>query len=363
MRRATVLLTAAAAAVLVLPVQAFAAPSVLKAPDVGPVLTGATLSTDKVDVTGLDIVPVTVTVTVTDTGDDGPCSEAFGGVLLYRTSAQRWDRSATEALGGRTSCVSDSGGVRTYRAVVPVPSSAHGSWRVAGVSFGIYGDYLDPRDMGLPDATLAVTGTHRPRLRLTLTPQPLPYPRRKVTLTIQASFDDTRAPIAWQFIEVMQDSDAGCPGCSGTTDSKGRLVRTLTLTDDRWLLASLSIKAPGFDDWWPTYSIVYGLVVVQPVLWAAPAKNSARHGTNVSVNGRAGAVAVENWPDRPRIKVYLQRLVGRHWRTVSEGKIRPNGRFTLVATPPKGRNLYRVTMPDQQTFGSAKSNAFAIAGS
>ena len=58
----------------------------------------------------------------------------------------------------------------------------------------------------------------------------------------------------------------------------------------------------------------------------------------------------------------LQRLVGKHWRTVSEGAIRPNGRFTLVATPPKGRNLYRVGMPTQQTFGSATSRTFVIRG-
>jgi 5-hydroxyisourate hydrolase-like protein (transthyretin family) len=62
------------------------------------------------------------------------------------------------------------------------------------------------------------------------------------------------------------------------------------------------------------------------------------------------------------MKVGLQRLVGRHWRTVSEGTIRRNGRFTLVATPPKGRNLYRVAFPTQQTFASATSRTFTIRG-
>jgi hypothetical protein len=154
----------------------------------------------------------------------------------------------------------------------------------------------------------------------------------------------------------------GCDNCSGTTDAKGRLVRAVTLTDSRQLLAQMPIGIVGPYDWSPDYSFLYAYVVVQPALSAAPAKSSVRHGTNVDVGGRAVAVGVPYWPLRPRTRVGLQRLVGRHWRTVSEGTIRQNGRFTLVATPPRGRNLYRAAFPKQQTFVSATSRTFVIRG-
>jgi hypothetical protein len=80
------------------------------------------------------------------------------------------------------------------------------------------------------------------------------------------------------------------------------------------------------------------------------------------VNGRAAAVSIQAWYYSPRITVDLQRLVGRHWRTVSGGTIRPNGRFTLVATPPKGRNSYRVSLPAQQNLAAATSRSFVIRG-
>jgi hypothetical protein len=47
---------------------------------------------------------------------------------------------------------------------------------------------------------------------------------------------------------------------------------------------------------------------------------------------------------------------------LADGTIRRNGRFTLVATPPKGRNHYRVGFPTQQTFASATSRTFTIRG-
>ena len=115
-----------------------------------------------------------MTVTVTATGyDEGSCPERLiGGVALSRTSSKKWDRSATDGLGGPMFCVSVNGDERTYRAVIPVPSTADGPWRVTWVDFGNYASTFDPRAFGLPDATLAVTGTHRPRLRVSVRPSP-----------------------------------------------------------------------------------------------------------------------------------------------------------------------------------------------
>lgn len=158
MRRAAVLLTAAVTAVLVLPVRASAAPPAQQAGDTGPVLTSVALSTGAVTVKGLDTVPVTVTVTAT--GDRSTCPANTGGVTFRRTNIHVWDRSATRGLVGTLTCVADNDGVRTYKATVPVPSTADGPWRLDAVVFGTM--YYDPRSFNLPDATLVVTGTHRP---------------------------------------------------------------------------------------------------------------------------------------------------------------------------------------------------------
>jgi hypothetical protein len=332
------------------------------------VLTSLALSTGAASVSGLDTV--TVTATLTTTGETWPCQTKGqdGFVLLTRTSTRVWDRSATPVLVGGLSCVSESGGVRTRRADIVVPSTADGPWRVSDVNF-LNGYDLDPRNYGLPDATLAVTGTHRPRLRISVRPQPLVYPARDVRVTVQATYDDTRAPVTTRWVGITDDwgGAGGCGPCTGNTDSNGRVVRRVTLTDSRQVTAwmPLSGGSAGYD-WVQTYSQLWTRILVQPALSASPALSSVRHGTDVNVTGRALAVTVSartgGWPQQPRVTIGLQRLVGRHWRTVSEGKVRQNGRFTLVATPPKGRNLYRVGLPTQQTFASATSRPFVIRG-
>jgi hypothetical protein len=362
MRRAAVLLTAAVAAVLALPVSATAAPVLPEAPPAAPVLTSVSLSSGKVSVKGLDTVPVTVTVTATGY-DEGSCpGHVAGGVALFRTSAQTWDRSATGGLVGPMFCVSANGDERTYWAVIAVPSTADGPWRVTSVVFANYSYTLDPRTFGLPDATLAVTGTHRPRLRVSVRPQPLPYPARDINVTVQATYDDTGAPVTTRWIGITDDGGqvGGCGLCAGNTDSNGRVTRRFTLTGLPLMIAWMPLSASGYEDT-PAYSALGVPVVVQPALTATPATDSVRHGASVDVNGRAFAAVVQNWPFKPRITVGLQRLVGKHWRTVSEGTIRPGGRFTLLATPPKGHNLYRVGL-QQQHFAPAHSRTFAIRG-
>jgi hypothetical protein len=365
MRRTTVLLAAAATAVLALPLPASAVRSpVRSAPQVpytGPTLTSVKLSTGAVSVKGLDTVPVTVTVTAS--GDQDACPRNAGGVGFRRTSTHVWDRSATRSLIGPLSCVTDNGGVRTYKAIVPVPSTADGRWRVDNVVFGnTY--YLDPRTFGLPDAALAVTGTHRPRLRISVAPQPLPYWAHDVTVTVRASFDDTRAPVTTRWISVTDDGGSlgPCGECRGNTDAHGRIIRRLTLSTQRMVIADMPLSAAGFYDAWPSYSATFAVVVAEPEVSASPAKSRVPHGTNVGVEGRAVSSAVQVWYFTPRIVVNLQRLVGRHWRTVSKSTIRPNGRFTLPATPPKGRNLYRVSLPAQQELAASTSGTFLIRG-
>jgi hypothetical protein len=324
------------------------------------VLTSVALSTGAVTVKGLDLAPVTVTVTAT--GDQGACPGDAGGVTFRRTNIHVWDRSATRALVGTLTCVTDTDGVRTYRSVVPVPSTADGPWRLDAVVFG--NDYYDPRSFDLPDATLVVTGTHRPRLRISVAPRPLTYPSRDVTVTVQASYDDTREPVTTRWISVTDDGGSlgPCGECPGNTDARGRLVQRLTLTDSRAVIADMPISRGGFYDAWPSYSTAFTPVLVRPEISAAPASRVVPHGTTTPVDGHAVASALQAWYYTPSVGVDLQRLVGRHWRTVSHGVVRSNGRFTLLATPPKGANVYRVSLPAQQNLAAATSRPFLIRG-
>jgi hypothetical protein len=63
--------------------------------------------------------------------------------------------------------------------------------------------------------------------------------------------------------------------------------------------------------------------------------------------------------------VQLQRLYGRHYRTVATGTVRSTGRFTLTATPPKGLNYYRVLFPAgrrSQPLAASSTRPFTIRG-
>jgi hypothetical protein len=320
----------------------------------GPAVMSVSLSAAAVAVRGLDRAPVTVTATMSY--PDSGCRADVGGVMLTRTD-RAWDRSAPVLLVAPMGCVAVDGNVHTLRAVVYVPSSAHGSWRLSCVV--LRPTCYDPSTAGLPDATLRVAGTHRPRLRLTATPQPLPYPQRTVTLSARASYDDTNEPLVGQLVNL--DAVRG-GGWIGRTDRTGRFSHAVTLGDTRAARADLPMGAPRFDEWKTEYAAVGRVVVVRPAVLAKPAKDVVRHGTNVSIEGHAKAVAVPSWGFRPRVKVYLQRVVGRRWRTVSEAEVRPSGRFTLLATPPKGLNTYRVSMPPQHDLAAATSTRFTIRG-
>jgi hypothetical protein len=160
---------------------------------------------------------------------------------------------------------------------------------------------------------------------------------------------------------VIVEPNGDCAGCVGTTDAHGRFVHRLTPVGLRDAWASLPIDTPGWVDLPPLYSSLHHAVVVRPALFAAPAVGAVRHGTTTRVDGRALAVAT-TWDVRPRVRVALQRLVGRHWRTVGAGVVRPSGRFTLLVTPPEGLTTYRVTMPALRDLAAATSRPFVLRG-
>jgi hypothetical protein len=324
-------------------------------------ITAVSVSPTAVKVHGLDLTTVVVSVSLKDSERGDPVS-----VTLSRTTKTAWDPSAPGDLTAPLVRTAGTTGNGTYRAKVAVPSSAHGPWRVGSVNFSElwFTTGVDPRDFGLPDATLKVTGTHRPRMRFTLSPQPLPYPQRALTVSARMSYDDTHRPIPGQpivFCEPYTDVDCffGPFVPKARTDSRGlaRWHTTLKeppLAEAAWMPFPLRLALTD-------PNLYYAAGSQTPLFGsrttAVPSKTSARHRTSVAVKGHAFAVipVAEN-------RVVLKRLVGRQWRTVSAARVRSSGRFTLYASPPKGRNSYRVALSGSGKVLGSRSRVFVIKG-
>jgi hypothetical protein len=319
-----------------------------------PHIDALSLSSAEVTASGVALGQVTVTTTVTNwPGGDHPDL-----AVLTRTSpgAPGAPESMVAPLQ-RTSGVPGSG---TYQGVVPVPSTATGTWRVSEVrdAFMLEMDYFtrDPRQDGVPDALLTVHGTHLPRLRLSVQPPILPYPQTKYTVTALFT-TDTGAPLAGRRIGFDELPTEACKlGNRGVpTDARGRAFHAITW-EGRWgvcVWAPLP-NAPDYPGTGFASGLVGGRYAVK--LGAAPASTSVKRGTSVPVNGNVVAV-------RPPAgtHVRLQRLVDRTWRNVNIANVHLSGRFHLVATPPdRGRNTYRVWFPSRGPFVGTVTRSILI---
>jgi hypothetical protein len=326
-----------------------------------PVVAAVSVSPGAVAISGLDTTPVTVSVSLTGNTYGDPTR-----VYLERTTTTSWDGSAPNLLTGalrRTSGTASAGG---YQGAVSVPSSAHGVWRVGALEFGL-NSTVDPRDSGLPDATLDVTGTHRPRIRLTISPQPLPYPRHDLTMTARLTYDDTGRPIAGRWVFFGGDSFCAedyVPVFKARTNARGVAFWHTTIPGTKLLCAWMPLPVSPAPSHLFAYTLTGRFPVAGTSLNATPSRTVVHRRTKTAVNGKALAIGSPSPVDaRTRgVQVVLQRLVGRHWRNVSETKVRSSGRFTLYASPPPGRNYYRAALPEQSGLGASTTKAFVIRG-
>jgi hypothetical protein len=326
-----------------------------------PLITAVSVSPDRVAVRGLDLVPVTVTVTFADTRYGDP-----DDVRLARTTEGAWDRSAPREILADLRRTGGSGAAGTFTATVRVPSSADGSWRVADVVWegGPGGLGADPRSSGVADATLVVTGTHRPRIRFSVSPQPLPYPRTRATVRAVASFGDTGARIRGLDVGFGLDNSCGervGPDTTARTDRHGVVTREISVPGLYSACAWAPFPGSSRFDSFPGWAVAGGPVRLGTVTSATPSRTSARRGSPVPVTGKAVAIVLPttSFGGSP---VSLQRRVAGHWRTVGTGDVRENGRFSLTAYPPRGRSLYRVRLQDGFWFASSASRTFTITG-
>ncbi|NIK55381.1 hypothetical protein [Kribbella shirazensis] len=319
------------------------------APDPDLKIDSITLNKTSVAVSGLNTVPVTVTVKGTyDTGTPED-SKTPVNVILERTGGTGQQRTLFSTNLPRLT----NG---TWSGPLLVPSTANGTFKVTGVLTGPFfpgsGSMTDPTPYAGP--SLAVTGTHQPKITASVSPRIVPF-GSGFSIKWAVTDAQTAKPYGSR-LRVVLGTDNICaeyfgPGYTHLTDTNGTVTKAYTSADAE---AVNCLLLPGN----PASIGGQGLVVARPgIVSATPSKTSAPVGTLVAVNG-----SVMGSPSA--CKVQLQRLYGAsQWRTVGTGAIRQSGRFTVYAQPAyKGLIPYRVYFPKCYNYQAGVSKAFYIRG-
>jgi hypothetical protein len=329
-----------------------AMPSAEAAPDPNLTVTDVTLSRTTVAVSGLNLVPVTVTVKAgydsTEPGDQ----DATLFVILQRTGGTGPLRYMFSTNLKRTAGTLNNG---TWTGPLNVPSTANGTFKVTGVmprTFGLStGDTTEPTPFAGPSVTVA--GYHLPKITASVSPRIVPFGS---PYSIRWAVTDaaTGKPYATR-ITVLLGIDNECAEYAGglivRTDTNGLVTRYYKAADAN-AVNCLRLSGKPFD------ISGLGLVVARPgIVSAVPSKTAVPVGTIVAVNGNVLGPPVG-------CKVILQRLYGAtQWRGVSVGNVRQSGRFTVYAQPAyKGLIPYRVYFPGCYQYQPGLSKVFSIRG-
>ncbi|HEY3558834.1 MAG TPA: hypothetical protein VGL05_15285 [Kribbella sp.] len=309
---------------------ATALPAAHADPDPNLHITSVTLSRTSVAVSGLNTVPVTVTVKGSYGSGTPEENKAPVNVILERTggSGQRstlWSTNLPRLANG------------TWGGSLYVPSTANGTFRVSGVMTGPYfpnsGRSTTPSPY--PGPVLTVTGTHQPKITASVIPKVVPY---NTFFSIKWAVTDAQTGKPYgSRVRVVADGSCGNyvgPYYTDLTGTDGLLTRAYNPAD---AYQPVCLGLPS------NPALVAGLgflVTVKPVISAVPAWTAASVGTVVPVNGIVYRV-------QPGCKVYVQRLYGAtQWRTVSTASVRLSDRYTAnVQLASKGNIPYRAYFP------------------
>lgn len=354
MRRAGVLaLTVAAIAGALPTVTASAAPAAAAADTTAPQVVDVQLSRARVAVAGLNLVPVTVRVRLTDDTGVRPSWSVNHGrrtplISLSRVSAPHFPESADLHLTSGTA----TDGV--WSATVHVPSTWHGTWQVTEVqAYDLANNRLDvDPSTGGSAPKLEVTGVHQPALTMSFSPNPV-VGDGPVTVRGRAYYKDTGAPIARRRIFLGDDNVCaeGRNTANIVTDARGYYSRRYPKGNAGAIFCVGILKPSAVADASSYIVARSNFPRVKYKVAAAAARTSVRAGRNVAVTGSVS-------PAAQPLRAKLQRIVGRTWRTVGDAPVRSSGRFTLTATPPTvGTHTYRVHMPgdgDRRVGGQSK---------
>ncbi|MFC9687022.1 hypothetical protein ACFTSF_00660 [Kribbella sp. NPDC056951] len=295
------------------------------------------LSKTAVSVSGLAVTKVDVTVKAGYNSDDPQDENTVLTVYLDRTAGSGIDSIGTVALK-RTAGTLKNG---TWTGVLNVGSAANGTFKVTGVGDGVYGDMGG----GMPDdptafdgPSLAVTGTHIPKVSHVQTPAVVPAGKPysiKWMVTDTATGKPYGTPVPLELGNGFSCQETATHGVTVKTDAAGNYIEKFTAAEQGDDICG-SIRV----DPYPTTADRF-YAKRSGVLSAVPSKTSAKVGTNVPVNGTLTGYATG-------CRVYLQKLRGAsQWRDVGSALVRSSGRFTLTATPAvKGKIYYRAHLPE-----------------
>lgn len=343
----------AAACLLLIP----AAPAVAARADDpdAPVVRSIALSQSSVTVSGLQTVLVTVTARLTDqTGvDAGPKYDGIG--LSYWTPAIWFgpDPAFLQLASG-----TPQDGIWTGQ--MPVTSRWSGTYPPTSMVLEDTANNesrIDPTTV-ISTPSISVQSSHRPAVKMSFSPDPA-TPGTSVTQYISVTDSETGAPVSYAPLRLAFDNQC--------VESTGEPARTGLFGTYQRVLTGAESTPGGYCAWvagddsfrnveYPTkIAAVNRSIRFRYVVTAAPARTWVPAGTNVKVTGTAK-------PGAGYKTLQLQRLSGGTWVTVNTTTVDPNGRYTVLATPPRRATFsYRVHAPaDDNAAGT--SATFTIRG-
>ncbi|MER7994563.1 hypothetical protein [Micromonospora chalcea] len=304
-----------------------------------PVLVDVTVSPDAVSVSGLDLVPVTVSAHLTDDTGVVEASEMDGGSLPY-VGLRLVGTDRTD--GAELSLTAGTPQDGTWSATIHVPSTWNGTWEVNHlVATDAAWNRLDVDPSASADTRLEVTGTHRPAVTMRLTPDPL-VGDGPLTVAGRFYYEDTGEGIGNQ--PIFFGTDNLCVEYhsepNGTTKADGTFSRTYPKGDS--YLKCVGITRPSNSRVAPSYIVVTAdHPRVKPTVTAKANRTTVTPGTTVTITGEVKPDAGWN--------IELQQLQGRTWRKVAADLTSGDrGAYRIPITPKTPGTLrYRVVVPSE----------------
>lgn len=323
-----------------------------------------TLDRSEVEVSGLDTVPVEVTLHAAYVGPAG----ADATVVFTHRGHHGDGLLGTYAVPVRRSAGTSGPGVWT--GVLNVPSTADG--RLTVVSALPRRTHDDNAAMtqatAHPGPTLTVHGSHQPRLTVKARPQPLDRGVSSYRISGRVVDSDTgRAYDEKLTLQVRYDGTCRRTlPCAVATDEDGWYGVTIPNvvyedSDTRVVEVSnvVSLRSEATDVLNRAQDIAAEYVPLRHGSMVTARAHRARvpAGETIKVTGRA-------WNVYEGGEVVIQRLTGgSRWRAVASGPVRSSGRYTVHLPVQRGRGLYRAYLPEADAWVSSRSGTFVVHGS
>lgn len=339
----------------------FAAPAALAAPvtraaadTAPPVLKDVTFSSDAVSVSGVNLVPVTVSVRLTDESGVVVSYQNYGEKFPYVVLVKETDgKTSTQAVELALTDGTAQDGV--WGATVQVPSTWDGRWEVSKV---IADDAqrnrldVDPRSSGIT-ATLDVDGSHQPAVTMEFSPDPAVGGG---PLTVRGRFYDTETGKGLPNQPMFFGVDNLCVEHGGATNGRTAADGTFSRTYEtgwEWLHC-VGIPRPSNVEAGNSYIVVTsGHPRIRPGVTVQASSTTVAPGSKVTFTGTVAPAGANS--------VHLQELRAGTWHKVAGTRSDDKGRFTLATKPSGvGSHSYRVTVPKAEADLTGVSETIVV---